>query len=129
MNKDVYNSILQAILRWTSGKKKFTFETRSSSFPSQNYVLNGELLFQFYIKVDGFFNKNSNSELIPIKLEYFSEVFTSTILNEENPENVNADGYRLEEFLNRFTKETYVKVEKDLKEKESKWTSDPLYME
>lgn len=125
-NDEVNNSLAKVIEAWKFGTRNYTFESRGFAGFLKPRFMNGEALMRFHIAIDGFFEDDKYTK--PVTLDYSSNVFQTSILSEENPENVNADAVRLEAFLKAFTKDVYDDVEKKLSAFSKLYTSDPLYM-
>lgn len=127
MNQEVYKGIVKALTDWQSESRNYTFETRWAIYPQKSPIINGELLFRFYIKIGGFFNKSSNGDLMQIPLTYVSDIFQTSILTESDPDNPAADGLRLKSFLKNFTCTAYEGVHNELDKSKDVITSDPRY--
>lgn len=123
MNTDVLRELVKVIQAWKTGERRYSFETRGINIAPINPCLEGELILDIYIRIDGFFSKENKN---PIPL-YYRKFFQTNDVFHLNPDNVNGDSIRLKGVLEKFTEDTYKKVKDKLKIKENVITIDPLY--
>lgn len=108
------------------GNRAYTFESRGFAGLMKPMWMNGEALMRFHIALDGFFEDKEH--IIPISLDYGSDVFQTSILVAEESVNHETDAVRLSAFLEEFTSETYQNAAQKLATYATSYTSDPLHM-
>lgn len=126
MNTEVKNSLASVIQTWKMADREYTFESRGFAGMMMSPIVKGEALMRFHIAIDGFFENMEHTK--PITLDYSSNLFQTSILSEENPDNPQTDAVRLKAFLDIFTTNTYQEAIKTLASYATSYTSDPLHM-
>lgn len=124
MNKEVANALKKVINSWLTGERSYTFETRGIRCCKQ-LPGNGEYLFVFYLRIDGFYVDSKLSQ--PINLDFTSQEFITNNLNVTNHENINGDAIHLKNILDSFTEDCYNKTKTEVGKHPDSYTSDFLY--